>query len=171
MQGESRLVIVIPPSPQHNCAIHGLLLDDSAKVAPYGCCVLHLTTIVPADQVKNSTILEDAAKTILASTNNNADEIFHASFSYTLLEEPKTTVEGLHLIQRPAMPLVVDEAFEQAKKMFRNICGPELEFLALSEAMQAKLKEQLKDAYRGPNQSQDDTEQVVLDSAMEMLAT
>jgi Rab proteins geranylgeranyltransferase component A len=166
---ESRAVIIIPPTAQHRYAIHGLVLDETTKVAPYGCSILHLTTVVETDS-DNSDVLETTARVIVRSSKT-VDEIFHATFSYDIHPPPKDSVEGLHVIHRPAMPLVVDTAFEQARVIFSKICGPELEFLALSEEMQTKLKEQLKDAYRGPNVAEDDTEQVVLDSAMEMLAT
>eukprot|EP00797_Seminavis_robusta_P036111 Sro90_g047420.1 geranylgeranyltransferase component A 1 (493) ;mRNA; r:82690-84168 len=179
----SRSVIIIPPGgilEQHNYAIHGIVLDESARVVPAGCNVLHLTTIVDQtkETVDDSTItavLDQAVKVILESSGDDADEIYQTTFSYGLLDdddddgENHRKVSGLHVLKRPAMPLIVDEAFEQARGIFQEICGNEEEFLALSEQMQTKLKEQLQDAYRGPNQVEDDTEQVVLDSAMEMM--
>lgn len=169
--GETRAVLIVPPSSDKHNAIHGVVLDETTKVAPYGCSVLHLTTVV--DNKEGVDTLDRAVQALLQSAPQ-VDEIFHATFSYGLHEDDSnanatSTPEGLHVIQRNAMPLVVDEAFLQAKSIFATICGSEAEFLAISEEMEARLKEQLQGAYRGPNQSEDDTEQVQLDSAMEMI--
>ena len=185
---DTRSVMILPPhsvEDRHAYAIHGMVLDESARVAPHGCSVLHLTTVIVEDEETTGPavgeVLEKATQVILqssstASVGQTVDEIYHTTFSYALHEDVinddnnnYSKVEGLHVIGRAAMPLVVDEAFERAKAIFDTICSGD-EFLALSEAMQQKLKEQLKDAYRGPNQAADDTEQVVLDSAMEMLS-
>lgn len=183
----SRSVIVIPPRGvgDHPYAIHGLVLDESARVAPHGCCLLHLTTVINQEDMATNTggdgvdvVLKRALESILessASTSGNAaDEIFYTTFSYDLYEDKEKSdsdkVEGLHVIHRPAMQMVADDSFEQAQRIFKSICGPDEDFLAISLKMQEKLKEHLKDAYRGPNQAEDDTEQMVLESAMEMLS-
>jgi RAB protein geranylgeranyltransferase component A len=186
-----RSVIVIPPRGvgNHKYAIHCILLDESVKVAPYGCHVLHLTTVVDEKDIATTShdnapedlgCLEKALQDILESSSSSstsseptADEIYHATFSYRLCNDEtnhSNDIDGLYVIGRSPMSLVVDEAFDQAKRVFVEICGPNEEFLALSEQMQAKLKEQLQDAYRGPNQVDDDADQNVLDSAMEMLS-
>ena len=186
----SRFVIVIPPRGvgDHQYAIHGLVLDESARVAPSGCSILHLTTVI--DQVEAATAGEDSTGDVLqkalesilessASTSGeSADEIFHTTFSYDLHDEQSdsstsstSNVKGLHVINRPPMQMVADDSFEQAQRIFKGICGPNEEFLAISQQMEEKLREHLQDAYRGPNHAEDDTEQVVLDSAMEMLTS
>ena len=184
----SRSVIIIPPRGvgDHQYAIHGLVLDESAKVAPRGCSILHLTTVIGQEDATTESgeapgeVLKKALEVILESSaamsGEAADEIFHATFSYGLHDEQignssSSKVKGLHVISRPAMQMVADDSFEQAQRIFKEICGPGEEFLALSLQMQEKLKEQLQDAYRGPNQAEDDMEQVVLDSAMEMLSS
>jgi hypothetical protein len=124
-------------------------------------------------------VLDETAKAILRAANDDddddddADEIYHVTFSYGLPDDEKKSdgdsVAGLHVLRRTAMSLVVDEAFEQAQRVFISICGDKQEeFLALSTQMEIKLKEQLQDAYRSPN-VEDDTEQVALASAMEII--
>jgi len=180
-----RSVIIIPPHGvgDHPYAIHGLVLDETARVAPSGCSVLHLTTVIDKNTGENvGDVLKDSLEVILASSASTSsgdavDEIFHATFSYDVYDEPSNEsgdddgkVKGLHVVHRLPMQMVCDGSFEQARRIFHDICGPDEEFMALSQRMQAKLKEQLQDAYRGPNQTEDDTDQVVLDSAMEMLS-
>lgn len=174
---EQRHVIVVPPNAIGNThAIHGIALDESVHVAPRiasGCTVLHLTTTVDASDANqiDDSLLRKAVECLVASQEvdgGKIEEIYHASFSYALASEDQISSvvpQGLHICRRVEQNLAVDNTFEQARRIFQNIC-PNSEFLELSEEMDSAVKERL-----GEHGEEEDQEGMVLESAMNMLDT
>ncbi len=178
--GEQRHIIFIPPHTIGNeHAIHGILLDSSANVAPWGCTILHLTTTILENQAgENNTyaaeILERAQAAVLRSkqaTEKSDDpptEIYHVSFSHGFrdLEEARMafnqTTTGFHLCSHTAQVLTADSAFEQAEKIFQSICPGE-KFLGLSSEIDKAIRERVEE------KRYDDDEKNVLESAMDMI--
>lgn len=182
---QQRHMIIIPPHSFGNeTAIHGMILDEGMKVAPYvpgGCSVVHLTTTAAAtgnihtttipgtleDAIdRNTQSLRDALASILR--NNDVEEIFHTSFSYPIHHGPhsqvasRENIANLYLIRTRPPPMDADTAFDEARTIFSKIC-PKLDFLALSQSLHDTIKERLGD------QPEPDDEQMVLESALGMI--
>jgi hypothetical protein len=173
---EQRHLVVIPPkniSIGNTYAIHGIVLDDSVHVAPQGCTVLHLTTMVDVkenDDSDNASILQKACEMVLKGDQSGrvVDELYHVSFCHDFVSSNGTGTEelsqptGLHVCHRSGLALAADTAFEQAQEIFSNIC-PGNKFLALSKELDTVVKELAAD--RG----EDDDERVMLDRAVGMI--
>jgi RAB protein geranylgeranyltransferase component A len=166
-----RHAVILPPNSFGNPdTIHGIIVDEKVNVAPHvpgGCTVIHLTTTVDVKEgnpVDNGGILEQAMDSIVGKDADDVYEIFRVVFSYSLFdadEAPSTVnVNGLHTIHRPRPGLAADPAFEQAKQIFTRIC-PTVDFLTMSESMDAAVKERL-----GDTQNEEDDDRMVLESAM-----
>jgi hypothetical protein len=110
-QQQQQLLVIFPPGsvdPLHPHPVHALLLDEHASVAPrvpFGCTVVHLTTVSP-ETAKADGLLEGALRCLLRASasksgsesrsaaaalaegddddNPACQEIFHATFSYRL---------------------------------------------------------------------------------------
>jgi len=166
LEGEQRHVILLPPGSigEHNYAIHGITMDESVQVAPAGCTVLHLTTTISNDDSDTTTILDQAAASILqASGNSSLVEVYHATFSYALPDvEQEDHTAGLHVCTPCGQVLTADVAFEQAERIFQQIC-PGQEFLGLSDELGAAIKE------RATERGYQDDERLMLESALGMI--
>lgn len=171
---EQRHVIFIPPQTIGNDhAIHGVLLDSSACVAPRGCTILHLTTTVMEDSdIDPAELLERAQAAILTSKQANKAaseapmEIYHATFSHEHrdagLARKENNPKGLHLCSHTAQVLSADAAFEQAESIFSSICPGE-KFLGLSSEIDKAIRE------RAEEKRYDDDEKNLLESALGMI--
>jgi hypothetical protein len=179
-QQQQRHVVILPPYTleDQSSTIHGLFLDEALNVAPHvpgGCTVVHLTTtaVVDAAGDADDSLLEEALKVILKSSSTGrddaevVDELFHVTFSYELLSPDETTElahdDGVHIIHRPRPGLTVDHCFEQAEKIFAEICPGQV-FLKMSKEMDDAVKERLGDSCHD-----DDDEKAVLESAVGMI--
>jgi RAB protein geranylgeranyltransferase component A len=181
---DQRHAIIFPPNSFGNSdTIHGLILDEKVNVVPHvagGCCVIHLTTTVDDDAPEGASavvdsgagMLQEALDSIMGKDVPDVDEIYRVVFSYSLYDVDKAPAlaananSGLHAIHRPRPGLAADPAFEQAKQIFTRIC-PTVDFLAMSEAMDAAVKERLGDTH---NEEEDD-DKMVLESAMGIMDT
>lgn len=171
---EQRYVIFIPPKTIGNDhAIHGVLLDSSACVAPRGCTILHLTTtILEESDINAAEMLERAQAAVLASKQasmkdeERPTEVYHASFSHahrdTALAKELCSPRGLHLCSHTAQVLTADAAFEQAESIFHSICPGE-KFLGLSSEIDKAIRE------RAEEKRYDDEEKNMLESAVDMI--
>eukprot|EP00977_Amphora_coffeiformis_P010087 scaffold2353_cov167-Amphora_coffeaeformis.AAC.78 len=164
-----RHAVLVPPSglkkSKHPYTIHGLWFDETLNVTPLagdcgGCSLLHLTTVVDASVVDEK-VLEEAVQAIL--NDSSLMEIYHISFSYALCDgEADATRDRMHVIRRPQPNLTLDEAFDQARNVFKKIC-PDTEFLTLSKEIDNMVKERFGDRL------EDDEEQVALSNAMNLI--
>ena len=181
---EQRHIIFIPPQTIGNDhAIHGVLLDSSACVAPRGCTVLHLTTTIleksgcsdKNEEGKNidaAEILKYAQAAVLKSkqasvkSDDPAIEIYHVSFSHGCrdLDEARKACNytGIHLCNHTGQVLTADSAFEQAEKIFHSIC-PGDKFLGLSSEIDKVIRERVEE------KRYDDDEKNMLESAIDMI--
>jgi hypothetical protein len=176
--GEQRFVIFIPPNTIGNShAIHGVLLDRSVSVSPYGCTLLHLTTTVNTDNDENPDEILDAAKNAILSSkcqqnekgggnHDNPAELYHVTFSHVVAEASeelsKSLPSGVHLCSHSGQFLTADVAFEQAQRLFATIC-PHMEFLGLSNTFDEAIRE------RAQEKRYDDDEKLMLESALGMI--
>jgi RAB protein geranylgeranyltransferase component A len=167
----ARHALLLPPkslaNAKHPYTIHGLLLDESVNVTPCapeygGCCILHLTTVAGTGDGSSLAVLEEASEVLTKEWN--VTEIYQLSFSYPLHQNaaPNSQRKGVHILQRPQPNLTVDEAFDQAKNIFSDIC-PGTGFLTLSEAIDNMVKERFGD------RMEEDDEQMALSSAMHLI--
>lgn len=157
--GAQRHIILIPPNSTlgNKNAIHGIVLDHSAKVVPPNCTLLHLTTMLHGDD--DDSFLERAAIALLPA---DSVELYHVLFSYDLFDD--TTSEfctGLHVCRQTGQTLASDDAFVVAKNVFAQIC-PDIAFLTLSEKMENTIKQNLA------GREEADEERDVLDKAAEL---
>ena len=95
------------------------------------------------------------------------EELYHISFSYVHVSHPGPTkqplVRGLIACHRGGQSITLESAFHRAKEIFDSIC-PGADFLALSKEMDEMVRERVGD--RGDDS---DDEQVVLESAMDLI--
>ncbi|KAG7374446.1 GDP dissociation inhibitor [Nitzschia inconspicua] len=172
---EQRYVVFIPPNTIGNShAIHGVLLDRSVAVSPFGCTLLHLTTTVDNKYHDPDNILEHAKNAVLTSkrlVNNKGDdvdslvELYHVTFSHSLAqvsEEPSNLTNGIHTCNHSGHTLTADVAFEQARSLFQTIC-PGMEFLGLSKSFDEAIQQ------RAREKRYDDDEKMMLESALSMI--
>lgn len=177
VDGEQRHVLLLPPSSTHPYAIHGITMDESVQVAPNGCSILHLTTTISNDDDETLGILDQAAARILKASAANGNEsngssvveIYSATYSYALPDDDQqqpeeTEVVGMHVCRPSGQVLTADVAFEQAERIFQQIC-PGQEFLGLSDELDAAIKE------RAAERGYDDEERLMLESALGMIGT
>lgn len=158
--GAQRHIILIPPNSKldNKNAIHGIVLDHSAKVVPPNCTLLHLTTTLYGDD--DDSFLERAAMALLPA---DSVELYHVSFSYNLYDHQKSELfTGLHVCQQTGQTLASDDAFVVAKDLFNQIC-PDVDFLTLSEEMENTIRENLA------GREEEDEERDVLDKAAELI--
>ena len=198
-QQQRHVLIMPPKSisKEQSSAIHGVIIDESVNVTPNipgGCTIIHLTTILDHDYKINSDddaeigvddrILSEAMNVVLQSFHTQSKdedvaEIFHASFSYALPShgenEPTKDVvdirnsDGLHVVRRPPPSLTVDAIFNEATKVFLQICpdATKDDFLKLSQATTEAIQASL-----GPNifnNEEEDDEITALNSALDMI--
>lgn len=175
---EQRYAIVIPPfTPglDNKSAIHGVVVDDSAFVAPArkNCTVLHLTTSSQEDDgTPDETFVDALSKAVEyligSQPTKEGDlpikECHHVSFSYAT-DIPSANVEGvktagLHVCYRDKQSLTCDSSFREAKRIFHDIC-PDSDFLAIAKKVEDAI------VYRDENDSDD--ERMVLESACTMI--
>jgi len=180
---EQRYAIVIPPRTpglNNKSTIHGVALDDSSFVTPQRSLytILHLTTsIVESQELDNDVeaeILGKAVQFLIASQSTSREdsgllqECHHFAFSYTTHRpNPKETpatydASGLHVCYRDEQSLTCDAAFQEAARIFHEIC-PESEFLGLAK--------KVEDAIVYRNNDESDDEKLVLDSAVGIIQT
>ncbi|KAL7508650.1 hypothetical protein ACHAXN_005724 [Cyclotella atomus] len=173
---EQRYAVVIPPeTPGLNnaSAVHGIILDDSAFVAPArkGYTVLHLTTSVLESGESSDDacldILFKSAQLVLDSQCSNEDrakECHHISFSYSIdivkPSDAQPIASGLHICYRDTQSITCDYAFREAKRIFEQIC-PEADFLALAK--------KVEDSIVYKNNDDSDDERMVLSNALDMI--
>ena len=133
---------------------------------------MHLTTTVESDDDSNimdDSLLEKASRAILEAQDGNdrLKEVYHVSFSHEVVlpesKETETLPEGLFLCQHSGQVLTADVAFDQAQRIFSQIC-PGMEFLGLSDELDACIKERAAE-----RQYPDDDEQLMLESALGMI--
>ncbi|KAL3916093.1 MAG: hypothetical protein SGILL_005338 [Bacillariaceae sp.] len=188
--GDQRHVVFIPPQTVGNAyAIHAVLLDFSARAAPSGCTLLHLTTTLDvaedADDVGTGTedaagaVLQRAQDAILSSQRPDgasessdvhsdfaATELYHVSFSHAYSEavvgHSISGPSGLHICSHMGQSLTADVAFDQAQRLFSTIC-PEMEFLGLANTFDEAIRE------RAQEKRYDDDEKMMLESALGMI--
>ncbi|KAL3815786.1 hypothetical protein ACHAXA_001680 [Cyclostephanos tholiformis] len=174
-----RYALIIPPGTcglDNKSVIHGLVVDDSAFVAPSGknYTILHLTTSnqegnsLPDDVFVN--VLSETVKYLIANQGDGAPcfECNHISFSYcsyaTNFGERDVAASGqpvgLHVCHRDMQSLTCDSSFREAHRIFRDIC-PESDFLAIAKKVEDTI------VYRNENDSDD--EKIVLESACTMM--
>ena len=180
---EQRHVVFIPPKTIGNdYAIHGVLLDSSACVAPRGCTILHLTTTMleepsgdansEGSNIDAAEILEHAQAAVLASkqatmtSDETPVEIYHVSFSHGCrdIEAARKAYNqtGLYLCSHTAQVLTADAAFEQAENIFSSVCPGE-KFLGLSSEIDKAIRERVEE------KRYDDDEKNMLESALIMI--
>jgi hypothetical protein len=176
---EQRYVIVFPPRTRgldNESSIHGVVVDDSAFVAPArkGYTLLHLTTSVFESEVNSDDkCLEILAKSVQhlidsqSSGDDKAEECHHIAFSYTTdfvlpsqENVQKPVASGLHICYRDTQSMTCDHAFREAKRIFNDIC-PGAEFLALAK--------KVEDSIVYKNNDDSDDEQIVLGNALDMI--
>ncbi|KAL3914998.1 MAG: hypothetical protein SGILL_005851 [Bacillariaceae sp.] len=185
--GEQRHIVFIPPNVVGNThAIHAVLLDFSARAAPNGCTLLHLTTEVndaqsddsddTADESENvAVVLQLAQEAILSSKRQGSDndradfgasELYHVSFSHvcpgSLENENVPITSGLHLCSHMGQSLMADTAFQEAQRLFSTIC-PRMDFLGLASSFDEAIRE------RADEKKYDDDEKMMLESALGMI--
>lgn len=173
IEGEQRHVIVIPPGTLggNAHAIHAIILDESVQVAPTGCTLLHLTTTLNSDTPE--TILDLAVEEILNASIKSGmapvEEIVSATYSHEISTVLKyntgenTLPKGVFACSHSGQVLTADTAFEQAEKIFHEIC-PGHEFLGLSMDLAAAIKE------RVTSRGHEDEERLMLESALGMIS-
>ena len=158
---EQRHVILVPPKATfgNDNAVHGLVLDCSVRVAPPGCSLLHLTTVV--EGTVDVSILERVVNALLP---DDIVEIYHLAFSYILHEpiDPSQLPSGLVVCEQVGQTLSADDTFLAAKEMFEQIC-PGVEFLSLSREMKDVITKNMV------GREEEDEEREVLDKAANML--
>jgi Rab proteins geranylgeranyltransferase component A len=155
-----RHIILIPPDSSLNNVnvIHGMVLDESLKVAPPNCTLVHLSTVVELDCT--DALLDAALRALLSE---DVQELYHVSFSYPIYDEICDTLpKGLHVAPQTGLTLAADNAFILAKDLFNKIC-PTIEFMALSEELDHMIKENLAGRY------EEDDERDCLDKAAELV--
>jgi len=172
---EQRHAIIIPPGTSGNkSAIHGVVVDDSAFVAPArkDCTILHLTTTSQEGDDTPDEHFVDALKTavehLITSQSSKASsvvkECHHISFSFstgsTSLQDNLSQTSGLHVCNRDQQSLTCDSAFREAERIFETIC-PDSDFLALAKKVEDAI------VYREEHDSDD--EKKVLESACTMV--
>lgn len=179
---EQRYAVVIPPGTRglnNASAVHGVVVDDSAFVAParQGYTVLHLTTsVLESEADTESRCLDILAKSVQlliesqsseSSDKDRANECHHISFSYSIdiaipSEESQDdpVASGLHICYRDTQSITCDYAFCEAKRIFDMIC-PDADFLALAQ--------KVEDSIVYKNNDDDDDERVVLSNALDMI--
>jgi hypothetical protein len=173
---EQRYAVVIPPATHglnNASAVHGIILDDSAFVAPArkGYTVLHLTTsVLESGECSVDTcldILSKSAQLVLdsqCSDEDRAKECHHISFSYSIdivkPSDAQPIASGLHICYRDTQSITCDYAFREAKRIFEQIC-PEADFLALAKKVEDSI------VYKNNNDSDD--ERMVLSNALDMI--
>lgn len=175
---EQRHVIIVPPgddSIRNEDVIHGIILDESSRVAPYiteeeHITVVHLTMIVENEKPPESHGTEVLARAIdnLLSTGNNDDseELFSIGFSYDIkeLSDRNSSKNGVYVCEQSTGSLTVESSFIEAKRIFHQLF-PHEDFLKLSDIMDEIITER-----RMLNDEEDD-EMKLLQSAMSMLGT
>ena len=116
-----------------------------------------------------STALDRAAKTILQATEGDSGaavvEVYSATYSYALAEDEEddsSYPKGLYICPPCGQVLIADVAFEQAERIFQNIC-PGQHFLGLSDELHAAIQE------RGAERGYQDEERLMLESALSMI--
>ena len=166
---DQRHILVIPPNKIGNSnVIYGIVVDESVSVAPHSfgnsftTCVLHLSTI--HDERDPENILEQAIQNILSQEDMRGVEEMHQftfSFSERDSQDESNRIAGLHEACRQNK-LTVDNAFDEAQRIFEKIC-PNQNFLCLSEEM-----DQLVNERRVGNED-DDHDGVMLENAMNLV--
>jgi len=142
--------------------------DDSIQEAVDGGVILEeaLNAILDCSRRQYQKAGGDLSSTVV-------EEIFHVTFSYDLYNDNDAATHGdastynasgLHVVHRPRPGVAADAAFEQAALIFAKIC-PGQEFLKLSQAVDAAVKETLGDAAE-----EEDEENLVLESAVGMIS-
>jgi hypothetical protein len=173
---EQRYAVVIPPeTPGLNnaSAVHGIILDDSAFVAPArkGHTVLHLTTsVLESGESSDDACLDILFKSVQlvldsqCSNEDRAKECHHISFSYSIdivkPSDAQPIASGLHICYRDTQSITCDYAFREAKRIFEQIC-PEADFLALAK--------KVEDSIVYKNNDDSDDERMVLSNALDMI--
>ena len=176
---DQRFAVVIPPGARglHNTsAVHGVVVDDSAFVAPArkGYIVLHLTTSILENEDSADACIDILAKSVQvlidchSSEESKALECHHISFSYSteISAAPtqqccqETMASGLHVCYRDTQSITCDYAFREAQRIFDEIC-PEADFLALAK--------KVEDSIVYKNNDDSDDERMVLSNALDMI--
>jgi len=172
---EQRHAVIIPSGTSGTkSAIHGVVVDDSAFVAPprKDCTILHLSTSSQEGDDTSDEHFVDALKTavehLITSQSSKAlsvvKECHHISFSYstgsTSLQDNLSQTSGLHVCNRDQLSLTCDSAFREAERIFQTIC-PDSDFLALAKKVEDAI------VYREEHDSDD--EKKVLESACTMV--
>jgi hypothetical protein len=169
-----RHVVFIPPQSGigNSHVVHCITLDETIHVAPQGCSIIHLTTTIEIDDNDDvdESILTRASQLILemslSKDAETVDELYHISFSHddtSFDPAPTNSVpKGLYLCHHSGQAMTADMAFEQAQRIFSQIC-PGLEFLGLSDELDTCIKE------RAAERGYSDDERLMLESALDMI--
>jgi hypothetical protein len=196
---QHRHVVIVPPHvfpPYQTTAVHCLLLDETAQVAPilmpHGCTVLHITTTVHAGLVTvdaGNELLATIASTILGSaqqqrqhppshasggSNSNESEVrevFFTNFSYDV----KTAADAASIalaavpglhVIRRPRPGLTADACFEQAKAIFTAICPGQAFLEVSQSMKDTIREALGE--EALNKEEDDVERI-LESAAGLL--
>ena len=190
---EQRHIVVVPPGTAdlgNRNAVHGIVLDSSAGVAPdlldgAPCTVLHLTTTVEGEEAEGGVLDRVAAAIVAAGAEPRNDgegaeeegggpakEVYSFTFSYELYDDDDddggggdhgSGLEGLLVCRRGGQSITLEGAFQEAERLFREIC-PDEAFLARSTEMDELVRETA-----GGREDESDDEGMVLESAMGLI--
>ena len=165
---DQRHIVVIPPKKVGNTnVIYGLVVDESVSVAPYTSttCVLHLSTV--CDENDPEDILQQAVQNILSQDDmKGLEEMHQFTFSFSErngrdAQDQSNGIVGLHETFRQNK-LTVNNAFDEAKRIFQKICQDQ-NFLSLSEEM-----DQIVNRRRVGNE-EEDHDGVMLENAVNLV--
>lgn len=193
--GKSMIVIIPPMTPhiENTHAIQGVILDHSANVSAQGYSVVYLCTTAENHEVsKNMSdeVLVRATSLLLSKANSNLkenetklEEVHHVCFS--VMNELNSNTEqqtkeklsspNVHRSNLPSQSLTVENAFEEAKRIFFSICGNNknneenqeaLKFLQICTTL-LKIREEQRNG--GYGDMDEDDEKMALESALSMI--
>jgi len=131
-EGENQIIAVIPPGVVGNqYAIRVLQFSWEMFVCPQGTYVLYFSTICSKTAQED---LESALNSLVNLSENSSKRptaLYHAYFNQFVrvpIEQSKTLPENVFLCSNPGVDLDCAQSFEEAQKIFSQICPGE-EFL------------------------------------------
>lgn len=157
---EQRHVIIIPPQTFGNeYPIRGMVLDESAHIAPwsiggeFSVSVLHLSTVVldDNDAIESGHNALERAVQVLSETQSigrdvlsKLEELYHIAFNYAYVvdgkDESTLDIQGLFPTYWQGESMTMDSAFYEAEEIFQKLC-PNHSFLSLSDELAALIQE------------------------------
>ena len=144
-------IVLIPPSDQHD-AIYVNILNHETLVCPLFYHVIHMTTTQSKISANVESVLKNALKQVISTT----DELYHVTFS-TKQSDP------LHpqilTVPSPSPALSMDPIIDQAKTAFEMLY-PDLKFMDMAASLKSEIQ---------PPETVPDDEAQVLSTAMDFL--